>query len=133
MSRGALVFNSHPRKYYTTGFVPLNDQSPSSDATSGFDLVPPSSGAAAFLVSSGREVVAECLDGDVDMTDDLATLDCLRSRVICGIEIGERAGLQIDNLFVDVQVRVGSNVVVGRRIRDDGGYHVGGRRNVSHD
>ena len=81
----------------------------------------------------GCEVVAECLDGDVCVTHNLATLECLRSGVIGGIGIGEGAGLQIRHLYVDVKVRVSGNLVAGCRIRDDGGYHVGGRGNVSHD
>ena len=46
----------------------------------------------------GREVLAERLDGDVDVADDLATLERLRSRVVCGVRVGERPGLQLGYL-----------------------------------
>lgn len=80
-----------------------------------------------------RKIVAEGLDGDVDVADDLAPLERLRSGVICGIGIGERAGLEIGYFDVDVEVVICRNVVAWRRVCDDGGYHVCGRGNVSHD
>lgn len=80
-----------------------------------------------------RKNVAESLDGDVDVADNLAALECLRSGVICGLGIGERAGLEIGYLYVDVEVFLCRDVVAWRRVRDDGGYHVCDRGNVSHD
>jgi hypothetical protein len=81
----------------------------------------------------GSQVAAEILDGDVTVTDDVTTLELLRSGVVRGQGIGEGAGDQVRELHLDGEVLVGGDVFAGAGEQHDRRDHVGIGGDVAHD
>ncbi len=65
------------------------------------------------------QVVAEILDSDVAVTNDLATLELLRCGVVGGQGIGEGSSNQVGELHLDVERLVGSDILSGAREEND--------------
>ena len=83
--------------------------------------------------SAWCQVVTQILDGDVSVTDDIAALEFLRSRVIGVSGIGEGTGDQVLRLDGDAERRVGVNVLAWCREDNDRRDHVIVGRNITHD
>ncbi len=82
--------------------------------------------------AGGSESAAEILDSDVTVTDDLATLESLRSRVVCALSIGEGAGDQVLKLDLNSEGLVCVQVVSRTREEHYSGNHVLVGRNIAH-
>ena len=84
--------------------------------------------------SGGVQGVAEILDSDVGVAEDLATLELLWRGVVGGISVGEGSGYEVCHLDFDIESGVGLNVGTAlRRERDYGRDHVGFGGDISHD
>lgn len=79
-----------------------------------------------------RDAIAERLDGDMRVADDVAVLQKLGCRVVGGVRIGKGSGFQVEDLEIHGEVGVGGDGGAGRRVGDDGGDHVGSGGDVSH-
>jgi hypothetical protein len=66
------------------------------------------------------QTIASVLNSDVGMADDVTTtVEVLRSRIVGGCCISERARCKVDKLHGDIKVLIGFNVVtVLRRCED---------------
>jgi hypothetical protein len=82
--------------------------------------------------AGGGESAAKILDGDVTVTDDLATLKSLRSRVVCALSIGKGTGDQVLELNLDGEGSVCGNVLSRAGEENYSGNHVLVGRNVAH-
>ena len=84
--------------------------------------------------SGGVQGVAEILDSDVGVADDLAALELLRGGVVGVIGVGEGSGYEVCHLDFDIEGRVGRDCVTALcRERDYGGDHVLVGGDISHD
>ena len=78
--------------------------------------------------------VAEILDSDVGVADDLTTLKLLGSRVVGVIGVGEGSSNEVGHLNFDIEGRVGRDGITALcRECDYGGDHVVFGGDISHD
>lgn len=84
--------------------------------------------------SGGVQGVAEILDGDVGVADDLAALELLGGGVVGAIGVGEGSGYEVCHLDFDIEGRVSLDGVAALRWECDYGRdHVRFGGDVSHD
>jgi len=79
-------------------------------------------------------VVTHVLDGDMGVANDVASLKRLRGSVVGVVRVGERTGLQVGDLYGEVNLLVFLDalfVVLGAG--EDRRDHVTNGRNISHD
>ena len=77
--------------------------------------------------------VAEILDGNVGVTDDLAgAVEILGRGVVGGVRVGEGAGREVAHLDGDVELLVGLDVLVVLGVLEDGRHHVVLRGDLAH-
>lgn len=67
------------------------------------------------------------------MTNDLSAIKRLRSGIIGVCRVGEGTGYEIGDLHLDGESGIGSNVLAWLRSENNGGNHICGRWNISHD
>jgi hypothetical protein len=86
-------------------------------------------------LSVGRVVtiVANVLDGNMGMANDVASLERLRGGVVGVVRVRERSSLQVVDLHREVDLLVLVLVVVVLGISEDRRDHVADTRNISHD
>lgn len=67
------------------------------------------------------------------MTNDLSAPKLLRGGIVSGCRVGESADLEISNLHLEGESGIGRNVLASLRTGNNGGNHIYGRWNISHD
>lgn len=80
----------------------------------------------------GGQRVAQVLDGDVGVSDDVAAAELLGRGVVRAVRVGEGAQLHVGDLDGDVEVLVGRGLLAGDGAGDDGRDHVGRGGHVTH-
>lgn len=79
------------------------------------------------------KTVTQGLDSNVSMPNDLPALKCLRSGVIGVCRVGERTGLEVGNLDLDVESGIGGNILTRLGRDNDGGYHICSGWDITHN
>lgn len=65
------------------------------------------------------KVFAERLDSNMSMSNDLASVELLGSRIVGVVRVSECSGLEVVDLHVDVEILVGFDVIARSRVLDD--------------